>query len=201
MDNIITKEIAKKFMEIEGETRGFNIKHDGDYILYTRGKEALEKLERELERLGYPTNYKKIKGMDFVPAGLKAISLLAIKKTFNVGDEEIRKVCAFGAKAPLIMKLFMKYIYSVQRVMKNTQKLWKIYWTVGDFIGVEYNEKEKRIILRIENFDLDPIFCRCIEGYLASSGEIVLGVKNIICKEKECSFEGGKYHEFLINWK
>ncbi|OGZ19093.1 MAG: hypothetical protein A2Z68_01690 [Candidatus Nealsonbacteria bacterium RBG_13_38_11] len=202
MTEILTKEITDRLLKIKGECRGFAIKQDGDYILKEKGKEGLGKLEKELEKAGYPLKYSEMNNMKFYPAGLRALSLLAIKKAFNIDDEEIRKVCAFQPKTSLIVRLFAKYFYSVPAIMKKTQDLWAKYWNIGKLTFVEYNDKEKRAIVRIEDIDLDPIWCRCNEGYMASLAELVVGkgTKNIQCKELKCPSKGDKYHEFLITY-
>ena len=78
----LNKEKIEKIMRTPGETRGFNVKHDGEYILRVEGEHGLEKLEKELKDMGHELKYKKIADMSFLPAGLRALSLLAIKGTY-----------------------------------------------------------------------------------------------------------------------
>lgn len=59
MNHIISKEQAKEIMSLTGETRGFNIKLDSEYILKTKGEEGLKKLEQEMEKLGYSIKYRE----------------------------------------------------------------------------------------------------------------------------------------------
>ncbi len=182
------------------ETRGFNVKHDGEYIIKTKGKQVLEKVEKEWERLGYPIKYREIKEMEFIPGGMRAVSLLAIKKVLNSGDEEIRNVCYFHPRISLIVRLFSKYIYSLPEVMKKAQQMWRTYWTEGELEFAEYNEEKRYIIMKIKEFNLHPIFCRCMEGYFASIAKMVLKKDNLDCKEVKCSHKGDGHHEFLITW-
>lgn len=58
MDEILNKEIARKFMRIEGEVRGIALKSHQDFIIKEKEEEGLEKLEKELKELGYPIKYK-----------------------------------------------------------------------------------------------------------------------------------------------
>jgi hypothetical protein len=201
MEVKLTKEIAKELMKIKGETRGFNIKHDGDYILKEKGEEGLKKLEEELEKLGYSIKYRELKDMDFYPAGLRAASLLAIKKVFGFDDQKIREICGFHPKTSLVIKLFMKHFYSVEGVLKAVPKIWRKYWTVGEADTSDFNEKEKYAVVKIERFDLHPIFCRCLEGYFETLGKMVVKSEKVSCQETKCTFEGQKFHEFLIKWE
>jgi hypothetical protein len=200
MEEIITKEIAQKLMEIEGEARGIHLKNDAEYILTEKGEEGLKKVEEELESLGFSIDYKKIKNLEFYPAGLRILSLLATKKTFNWDDDEIRKMCRFAARASFIVKMYLKFFYSVPKLMEKASKMWREYWTEGKLIVKDYSEKERYAVLRIEGSDLHPIYCRCLEGYFKGLTKMVVKTEKPECLETECSFRGGKDHEFLIKW-
>lgn len=203
MEEIFNKEIADQVIRFKGETRGIPIKQDGEYISATKGKDRLKKVEEELEKVGYPIKYSEIRAMDFYQAGYRALSLLAIKKVFNFKDEDIKKVCAFQPKTPLVVKLYMKYFYSIPKIIKKVQDMWDVYWTTGKMTFVEFNEKGKYAILRVEDFEMHSIWCRCVEGYFASISSIVLGKKEVSCTETVCpnrEEKRGEYHEFLIKW-
>ncbi|MBM3258084.1 MAG: hypothetical protein FJZ05_02645 [Candidatus Nealsonbacteria bacterium] len=203
MKKILTEEIAKNIMKMKGEARGIAMKQDGEYILKEKGKDGLTKVERELEKIGCPMKYSEISSMKFYPGGLRVLSLLAFKQAFNTDDEAIRNICAFQPKTSLVIRLFAKYFFSVPNIMKKIQDMWKKYWNCGKMTFTEYNEKEGKAVVRIEGMDIDPIWCRCIEGYLASLGELILPQKKgekIQCKETKCQSRGEKYHEFVINF-
>ena len=196
-----TEKMAKKLMEIKGEIRGFGLNQDGEFVLKEKGRLGLEKVEHQLKEWGYPIEYEKIKKMDFFPVGLKVLSLLAIKKVFNFDDVGVRKVCAFQPKTPLVAKLFLRYCYSITKAIEKTQKMWERYFTVGRLFCVEYHLKKKYVILRIEDLNLHPVFCCCMEGYLISLTEMIVKSSKITCQETKCSFQGDKYHEYLIKWE
>jgi len=197
---ILTKEIAKKLMEIKGEARGVNFKNDSEYVLLKEGEQGLKKVEKELEKLGTPINYKEIKNTDFYPVGLRIISLLAIKKVLSWDDREIKKLCSFAVGVSLIIKLYMKFFYSLPKMVKMSSKIWNEYFTRGVFKVVDYDEEKKWAILRIEEFNLHPVFCCCLEGYLGNIIKMIVGVKEITCEETKCFFKGEKNHEFLVKW-
>lgn len=200
MKEEITKEIAKQLMEIEGESRGVHFINDSQYVLSKKGEKGLDKVEKELKELGFPINYRKIKNTDFFPAGLRIISLLAIKKTLGWDNEEIKNLCGFSAGMSFIIRLYMKYFYSIPQMVKMSPRIWREYWTKGSFKVPDYNEEEKWAIVRIEDQDLHPIYCCCLEGYLKSIIKMIVGAEKVICKETKCSFKEGKVHEFLIKW-
>jgi len=200
MNEIINKEITQGLMEIKGEARGTHFKNDADFVIKEKGKEGLEKVEKELERLGYPIEYEKINQFAFYPAGLRAISLLAIKKVFDWPDEKIKELGAYAMKVSWIIRIFMKYFFSTEKVFKEAQKTWSQYFTFGELIVEESDLKKKYTILKVKNFNLHPIYCRCLEGVFLELGKLILKPHKISCEEIECSFKEGKRHRFLIKW-
>lgn len=197
----MTKEEVARVMKVEGETRGFNIKHDWDYILETKGKPGLAVLEKEFVRWGHPLKYKEIKDMGFYPAGLRALSLLVIRDRFNFDDEQIKQVCAFHPKVSLVVKLFMRHFFDASKIMKEAPGMWRKYWTVGKFESAGFDLKKKYAVLRMKDFDLHPIFCACHRGYLETMTAMVLAAKKVKCEETKCTFRGDDCHEFLITWE
>ncbi|MBZ9578677.1 hypothetical protein KJA14_02395 [Patescibacteria group bacterium] len=202
MNQELTKETAKQLMKIEGEVRGVTFKTDTEYILKEKGEEDLNQLEEELEKLGYPIKYKEIKTMAFYPVGLRALSLLATKKVFNFDNEKIREMGLFATKVSLIVKLSLKYFFSLQRVFfKEAPKMWKKHWTVGELIPVELNEGGKYGILRLKNFDLHPIYCYYLGGYFCGILQMMIKTPKITFEETKCTFKGDEYHEYLLKWQ
>ncbi|MBL7156313.1 MAG: hypothetical protein ISS87_01820 [Candidatus Pacebacteria bacterium] len=198
----INKQLADKLMKVKGETRGFNLEHDAKWIFKEKGAQGIKKIESELKKLGYPIEYKKLKIMGFYPAGLRAISLLTIKKVFKLDNREVKKLCAFHPKISLVVRLFIQHFYSFSKAMEAAPKMWGKYWSEGELIPIEFDEKKKFAVLRIKNFDLHPVFCGpCLEGYFATMGKMIVGAKQVYCKETKCTFKGDTYHEYRITWK
>jgi len=198
----LTKDVAKKLMEIKGEVRGVVFGIDGAYVLKEKGKEGLKKVEEELEKFGYPIKFKEIKTMDFFPVGLRVISLLTIKKVFNFDDEKIKEMGIFATKVSLIIKIFTRYFLSVKRVFYvEAPKIWRKHWTKGELIPVEINEEKKYAILRLKNFSLHPVYCKYLEGYFPGPFQLMIKSSKMTCEETKCTFRGDEYHEYLIKWQ
>lgn len=195
------KEIIKEVMATKGEVRGLILKQDLEYILKKKGKEGLKKVERCLEHWGYLITYKGIKNTGFYPAGLRALTLLAAKEVFDWEDQDIKNLCAYHLRAPLAMRLFMKYFSSLSGVLEKSSAMWRDYWTVGEIKIIEFNEKEKYIILELKGFDLHPVFCCCLGGYLQEITGFMTRDPKATCKEIDCSFRGGTSHKYLLKWQ
>ncbi|MBL7156374.1 MAG: hypothetical protein ISS87_02165 [Candidatus Pacebacteria bacterium] len=196
-----TKEFIKKIMQTRGEVRGLILKQDLEYVLKKKGAGGLEKVEKLLEFWGHPIKYKEIRNTNFYPAGLRALTLFAAKEVFDWGDQDIKNLCAYHLKAPLAMRLFMEYFVSLSKVLEKSSAMWSDYWTVGDLKIIEYNKKEKRVILELQDFDLDPIFCCCLSGYLQSITQFTTRSPKVTCREIKCTFRGDDAHRYLLEWE
>jgi hypothetical protein len=202
MNQELTKETVKELMEIKGEVKGVTLKTDADHVLKEKGEEGLKRLEIELESLGCQIKYREIKTMAFYPVGLRAISLLAIKKVFNYDDKKIEEMGFLATKRSLIVKLFVKYFLNLQRVFsKEAPRLWKKHYTIGELIPVELNEEKNYAILRLKEFNIHPILCLYLGGYFCGITQMIVKAQQINFKETKCTFRGDDYHEFLITWK
>lgn len=199
MEEIITKELIQKLVDIKGESRGASFKADGDFIIKEKGKEGLIKLEERLAELGQPIKYEKIKETDFYSLGLRGIELLVIKDLFNFTKEDFARMGAFQTKNSLIIKLFMKFFVSLDVLSKKAPEMWRKYYTTGDLEVTEFNKEEKKGILSVKNFALHPFHCQLLEGYFGNVIKMVVGVPTV-CEEKKCTFRGDEAHEFYVRW-
>lgn len=189
-------------MEVKGETRGVTLTIDRDYILKNKGEEGLKKVEEELGELGYPIKYKEIETFGYYPVGLRALSLLAIKKVFDFDDKKIEEIGFFGTRVSLVAKFFIKYISSVPKVfLREGQKIWRKHWTIGRLVPIEFNKEKKYAVLQLKDFNLHPIYCIFLRGYMSGLFSLIIKSPQITCQERKCPFKGDEYHEYLIKWQ
>ena len=198
MEEIILKEEFEELMKVKGEARGLGFQTEAKFILEKKGEEGLKKLEDEMERLGHP--YSDIKTMDFYPLGLLGVALLTIKKLFNFTDQDFQELGAFEAKSSLIIRVSMKYFISLDRMAKEVPKMWRQYYSVGDFKIIEMNKGRKDVLIRLENFKLHPILCQVFIGYFTSLMRMITRSDQITCEEIKCAHRGDEFHEFFIKW-
>ena len=135
---VISKEEIEELLKIKGEVRGAGMKADADFILKTKGKEGVEKLEREMEKTGFPIKYNQIKTMDFYPISTDAISTIVMQRVFNLSDKDIEEMGKAQAKFSFIIKLFMKSFVSLERAAKEAPAIWRSYFSIGDLEIAEY---------------------------------------------------------------
>ena len=199
MTQILSQEEVEEFMKIKGEIRWSAIKTEADFVLAKQGEDGLQKLEKTIAELGYPLKYRKERIMDFYPLGMEAINLEVIKRLFNYTEKDFQEMGRFEAKSSLIIRLFMRYFVSIDRVIKEVPKMWRKNYTVGDLSIVDFNKEERHISIRLENFLLTPIVCENLKGFFSSVLQMVIG-KAVTYEETKCAHKGDKYHEFLLSW-
>jgi len=201
----ITKEEIEKLMSLDIKARGVVLKTDSKYVLEKMGKAELKKVETCLEVMGHRLEYKKIEDMAFYPAGLRMLSLLAIKETFKLDEKEIKEMGFLATKKSAIVRVFAKYFVSVGRVFsEEAPRLWQKHWTRGTLNPIELNQEKKYAILRLEDFDLHPLYCSVyLPGYFSGILQMVVNTSQVKCEPTKCTFslKGDDCHEYLLEWK
>ncbi len=197
----LNKEELDKLLEINGQTRGVVFYTDASYVVSKEGESGLEKLEETVKRFDYPINYRSPQKTKWYPIGLRAISLLLIKNTFDWSEEVIKDIGFNAPNYSFIIKIFMKFFLSMKKVAEQSPKLWQEHYkNAGKLISVEVDEEKRFYILRIEGLKVHPILCTYLSGYFRRVCSFAVKSNNIECKETKCVFRGDPYDEFLITW-
>ena len=195
----ITKKEIKKLMEIPGEGRGVIFRCIADYVRERKGEEGVKRLEKEMENLGCPLDFDKVKNMAWYPVGLRAVVFIAAKRVFGWGDKEIRDMGYEAPKFSFIVKLILGCFGSPRAVFDLAPQHWKKHYTVGVMEAAEWHKDEKNMwsIIRIKDFKLHPDLCIFLCGYFQRMAEFG-GGKNVTSEETKCIHKGDPYHEFFI---
>lgn len=199
MPEIISKKEFDELMQKEGKIRGVTLKTMGEYLLQEEGKISLGLLEKEINRLGYSFKFNQIETMEFYPLGLQAVILVLMKRMLGYDEEKFQEVGKANAKFSLIIRLFMKYFFSIKAMVDKVPQLWEKHYTVGKLKVADHNDEEKYIILRLSDFDLHPFHCQDLKGYFSIVTQMIVG-KEVDCQEKKCVHRGDDYHEFVLTW-
>ena len=194
----ISKKIVSQLMSLRGEARGIALKTDGIFVKENLGADALSRLEDNLKALGEPLEYNKIREMDFYPLGLRVLSLLTIKELFQFSDEKIKTMGRVAPKISFLVKIFMRYFFSLQKTMEEVPKMWREHYTVGN-LKSKLDSEKKTAYLTLEDFVARPILFHYLEGYFETVLKMVVGLP-VVCREIKPCQKGEKTHCYLLRW-
>ena len=197
---MIKKEEADKLMQMKGEVRGVVFQTDAEYVRAKKGKEGLEEVKEQLKKLGYPINYEEARAMEWFPIGLRALSLLVIKDTFNWNDEEIEMMGNTAPKYSFIMKMLMRYFVSTEQTLKFSPKYWGRHYSVGELEIAEFHDKEKYAIVRVKDFKMPPPLTKYLEGYFCRVLEYTLPGQKVKGEQQKFTYKGDPYDEYRFFW-
>ncbi len=199
MEQIISKEELDELTSLKGEVRGMGVKTHANFVLKEEGKEGLEKLKKAMETLGYPVKFKEMKSTSFIPLGTEAIVLLVIKRLFNYEDKKFQEIGSFHVKSSLIIRLFMKYFVSFEKMQLEAPKIWKKYFTTGELKVTSFDKERRYASFKLENFKFHPLHCQILIGTFVTIIQMMVNGK-ATCEEEKCIYRGDEYHEFLLKW-
>jgi len=197
VEQLISKEELDKMMSLKGKIRGAALKEIMSYILKEEGKEGLDKLKETMDSMGHPIG--NIRAMEFYSFGLEAITLVAVKRLFNYDERKFQDLGSYAGKFSIVIRLFMGYLISLERLVGIVQEMWGKYFTIGKVKIIDINKEEKHVVVRIEDYYLHPIHCQVLVGYLSSILQIVVKGK-VTAQETKCTFRGDDYQEYLLKW-
>lgn len=201
---MLKKQKAEDLIKIPGEIRGLALKNYGRYILREEGEQGLKMVEKEMLNLGCPIKYLKMKAMAFYPLWWSAATFVVLRKLFNYDEQKFEEMGRFCFKFPDIIRIWSKYLISIDAAAKSGPKMYRMYFTVGELTVSEYSKEKKYVVIRIKNYPVYPIdspriYCNYLIGYFSSILQAVTG-KPTRGKETKCVYENHEYHEFLIKW-
>lgn len=193
---LISKQFLEEIKKMEGEIIGSSLKTDRDFIIEKEGLEGLKKVEKEMERAGYPLEYKEIDKYKWYPIQQDFLSLILTQKIFNWSDETIREWGRWGAKTNFIIKLMARLV-SKETISNLASKYWRRYYTRGE---IEYKlDYKKRIgIVTIRDFTIYPVHLHFLEGYFYQIMCLMVSSENLKVEGSET--EKLNVHQFKITW-
>lgn len=196
---MLTKKEAEEIMHLEGEVRTVTLCTDAASVVRLKGKDGLNRVEAKLQSLGHPIDYGTMRAMDWRPLGLRVLSLLVIKDTFEWGDGEIRAMGYAALTYSLVTRLFMKTLASPDIAFGRAPIYWSSHFTSGK-MEVEFVNGLNRVSFLIREFGGHPVLCKHIEGYLERAGQFIMPKHNVRLRETKCPFQGEPYHQYDLSW-
>jgi hypothetical protein len=195
---MIGKAEADKLMEIDGRVRGAVFETDAEYVKHRFGNDGIERVQSALNELGYPVVYENVKSMEWLPLGLRALSLIVIKDVFKWSDEQIKEMGDAAPKYSFIVKLLMKFFVSPRVAFKHAPEYWVKHYTIGRLEPVELDETTGSGVIHLYDFNVHPLYCKYLEGYFQRLFKFMYPHSRIEIKETKCMCNHSSYHEFQV---
>lgn len=197
----IPKEEIEKALRIKGEASGMCLLEDKNFILEHFGEEKVKELEKEISKIiGQEFSYNKVKSHQNYPFYLSLFATLFLYYNYGKDEELIRNFGKESIKFSLLVKLFLRYVFSPNGVLKYGPQLWRKYFSIGDLEVEKFDEKERVAVIILKNFNTHPLYCKEVEGAIEQLFSYVIKSDKLKNEEIECVFRGGKVHKFKITW-
>lgn len=195
---MINKAEADELMEINGQVRGAVFETDAEYLKNRFDSEGIQRVLYALNKLGYPISYESVKSMEWLPLGLRALSLIVIKDVFNWKDEDIKDMGDTAPKYSFIVKLLMKFFVSPRVAFSHAPEYWVKHYNTGRLEAVELDEATGNAVIHLYDFKVHPLYCRYLEGYFQRLFKFMYPSSRIKIREGKCMCKGDTFHEFLV---
>ena len=195
------KEKVDELMKIEGKMKGELLRSNFTYLREKEGGDAVIKMEKKLNELGYPLRFSEIEPFKWYKDPFCATFMLSFNEEFGWDEEDIFNLGRFALQYSIIIKITLRYLLSLKKAFSFSSMLWRRNVDYGDLVPFEYNEEKKYMILHLKNYALHPLVCCYIKGCLTSLFEQIVGRGKIKTEEIGCIFNGEEYHTYKISWK
>ncbi len=182
-----------------GKVRGDVLSASLTYIMEKEGKEGVEKIEKELEKYGYPFTLKNSKQFLFYPMQTEVLIALIAKDLLNWTDEDVFEMGVGATRASFIVRMSFPFLVSTSRLFKGTAHFWKKNYNFGELEPVMIDDKKGMAVIKIKGYDVHPISCLYNAGYMVGAARLVFK-GDVRIKETKCVHKGDDYHEYIMNW-
>jgi len=182
---------------MEGECSASTFTPNIEYIRKKRGIGGVEAVLKVLNDYGYDYTTDRFRGLTKVPVDLRRDMLFAARDALGWDDEQIKDMGYNAPKVSFVLKFFIGMFGNVKRIFEHAPEMWRKHYTVGRLRKVHF--EQGRIVIAVEDFDLDPLVCKYLEGYFRGVSELA-PVGKVGVAETKCTFRGDERHEYELTW-
>lgn len=200
MEKETLQEKANRLKRFSGKVRGEIFLNNADFIKKKEGRGGLKKLEKKLEELGTPVNFKKIKSLDWMSEGISSLVIVTAKEIFYFEEEDVFEMGRLAPHFSLGLKVLAKSVILPKRLFEESPVYWKNLFDFGYVNPIEFNENLQQAVLQIHGFKTDPLLCIYHKGYIKGLAEFALKSEKVIVEETKCVYKGDSCDEYKIRW-
>jgi hypothetical protein len=198
----VTKKEADRMMKVNGKVNGSLLNANFQFVLNKKGEKGIKTVEERLKELGYPLKFKEVSDFKWYPCGFSALITLAILEYFGWDESKAFEIARYGPVYSVVSKLFIKYMVSLDKILKEVPNYWQKHFDFGEMKCPKYDEKKKYAILRIYGYKkCHPLDYILIKGYLSRIFELGTGSKNVKVEQTKSLYHNDPYDEFKITWQ
>ncbi len=194
------KKIKKDLFKKEGHVKEEVFNTHFNFIERKEGKEGVEKVKKVLKKLDVPVDFENIESFEWTREAYSSFCIITAKIIFDWTEEDVFEMGTLAPKVSFVFKMFFKYFTSPKKVFEKASFYWDKHFDFAALEPVEYNKKEKYVIVRVKGYKFHPLLCIFQAGYIKSIAELAIDTKNLKIEETKCMFNGDPYHEFLISY-
>ncbi len=185
--------------DAEQMTRLYTFASNIEYIKSKRGEMGVKLVLDDLHKKGYNLDIKNIKSSEWVPISLRKEFLYSVRDALGWNEENIYDMGRNAPRFSYALKIYIGLFITVEKALE-APNLWRKHYSSGTLELSKDTDLKKGIAKYIlRDFDVDPLFCKYLEGYLQGFGDLTKS-KNVVVKETKCTFKGDPYHEYTITW-
>jgi hypothetical protein len=190
---------ADQIMEKKGNSRGEVFLSYASYLKENNGKEFPAEIEKIIEDLGYSFQFNH-KALDWVPEAYSELIMTILQEKFGWQKKDFFKLGQEAPKYSFIIKILMRHFSSPSNVLKEASNSWLKYFDFGNLTVGDYDEEKKYVYLELRDYDMGPLMCVYLSGYILRMASLAIKGQNIRIKETKCTYRNDPYHEYLIEW-
>lgn len=201
---MISSEQLKKIKKIEGKIRGTTFKNDFDYVRKKGGEKAVRKIRKRLKELGCEDEdiYKeRVKLFSWYPLWCHTLFFVILNKEMGWSEDDIFNIGQHGPKVSLVLKVIPKGTLNLKRIFKQANTFWKKNYSIGEIELKDHSLDKKYAIFNLKGFNVHPLECRTIQGYVVGMIDILARKKNVEIEEVKCVHRGNRIHQFKLTWE
>lgn len=199
---MISSQELRKIKKIKGKIRGTAFRNDFDCVKEKGGKKQLDQVKKRLRELGCEEEIyqEKISIFNWYPLWCHVLFFVILNEEMGWREKDIFNIGFHGTRASLVLRIIPKQAFNLEKIFSQSHKYWDKNFSVGKMEAEKYDLKEKYVVLKLKEFNVHPLECWTIKGYLAGFMDI-LGKSDVQVKETKCTHQGNKFHQFKITWK
>ena len=178
---------------------------DIEYIKQKRGEDGVNAVLEEMRKRGYNYDFRKMKRVSgeakWVSGEVRKVFLEVTMGALGWDEKRIFDMALNAPRMSLVIKLLFGLYLTVERVFKAAPDMWAAHYSpTTAFKVAELKIKQGYARVIIENFDISPIFCEYMRGYITGVGKLT-EARDVKVEETKCTFRGDEYHEYMVTWK